>query len=262
MKIKFTSFFILLFLFQMNSCSVTPTGRSQLKLMPDSQMTKMGDASYEELKKKVPESKEPKQISYVKCVTNALLNAMGERPSEWEIRIFKDESANAFALPGKHIGVHTGMLKIATDQAELAAVIGHEIAHVKAEHGNERVSQNLIVQGGLAAGAIALNNSDNKNASLILAGLGVGAQFGILLPFSRKHESEADILGMKYMASAGFNPKGAVALWEKMSKQGNSPAEWLSTHPNPKSRIAYLEKEAKKYQSAYQNVALKPACHL
>lgn len=246
----------------LSSCATTPTGRSQLTLLGDSQMAKMGDASYEELKKKTPQSKDPKEINYVNCVANALLKSMGEDPKKWEVRVFKDDSANAFALPGNHIGVHTGMLKLATDQAELAAVMGHEIAHVKAEHGNERVSQNLIVQGGLMAGAVALNNSNNKNANLILAGLGVGAQFGILLPFSRKHESEADIMGMEYMAEAGFNPEGAVSLWKKMSAQGSSPPEFLSTHPNPESRISYLQKESKKYMDTYKKINQKPSCKL
>src|SRR5690606_40406772 len=134
---------------------------------------------------------------------DALLVALNKNPKDWTVNVFQDDSANAFALPGNNIGVHTGMLKLATDQSELAAVMGHEIAHVEANHGNERVSQNMVVQGGLAVATVALASQEKKTQNqLILAGLGVGAQFGIMLPFSRHHEKEADLMGLEYMAKA------------------------------------------------------------
>jgi len=155
------------------------------------------------------------------------------------------------------------MLKLATDQSELAAVMGHEIAHVEANHGNERVSQNMVVQGGLAVATVALASQEKKTQNqLILAGLGVGAQFGIMLPFSRHHEKEADLMGLEYMAKAGFNPDGAVSLWTKMAGQGKSPAEFMSTHPNPDNRIKYLADAKKKVIHFYESAKTKPNCKL
>jgi predicted Zn-dependent protease len=147
---------ILLIVFVLCGCASSPTGRKQLTLLGSGQMDQMGDQSFEELKKKQPQSKDPKQTQYVRCITDRLLTTMGENPSEWEILVFKDESPNAFALPGKNMGVHTGMLSLAKNQHQLAAVIGHEIGHVLANHGNERVSQGLLAQAGLTAADLFL----------------------------------------------------------------------------------------------------------
>lgn len=257
-SVKAFSYFILcLFLF---ACSTSPTGRSQLTLMPSDQMSQMGDTAFQEMKKTQPVSNDSQKVQYVKCVTNRLLQAMGENPSEWEIKVFKDDSPNAFALPGKNIGVHTGMLDLVNNQHQLAAVIGHEIGHVIADHGNERVSQNLVAQAGLTAADIALGR-DSKNDQIIMAALGLGAQYGVLLPFSRKQESEADHLGLEYMAKAGFDPREAAELWKLMKqKAGGSPPEFLSTHPSPASRIQELSQLAPKYMQTYQAVENKPQC--
>lgn len=243
------------------SCSSTPTGRKQLKLIGSSQMAQMGDTSFEELKKQQTVSNDPAQNKYVKCVTHRLLESMGEKPSEWEILVFKDESPNAFALPGKNVGVHTGMLSLVKNQGQLAAVIGHEIGHVLANHGNERVSQGLLAQAGLTAADLVLGR-DSKSDQLIVAALGLGAQFGVLLPFSRKQETEADRLGLKYMAESGFDPTQAAELWKLMSSAagGGSPPEFLSTHPSPSSRIKDLSARAPNYMDAYQAVKNKPNC--
>lgn len=242
-------------------CATSPTGRKQLMLIDEGQMASLGNQSFEQMKQKIPIEKSPKVNQYVECVVNHLLRAKGEDPSQWEVKVFKDDSANAFALPGNNIGVHTGILKLATDQSELAAVIGHEIAHVEVGHGNERVSQTLLVQGGLTVTQLVLQGKNNPNAGLIMAGLGLGAQVGVLLPFSRKHETEADILGQQYMAKAGFDPQGAVSLWQKMAKASKgSPPEFLSTHPNPSSRIDELQSNMKKMNKIYQKVENKPQC--
>lgn len=241
------------------SCSTTPTGRSQLKLMPEGQMTKMGNTSFNDLKKKRKTSDNKKQNEAVKCITNRLLLAMGEKPKEWQIEVFIDESPNAFALPGKNMGVHTGMIKLVKNNDQLAAVIGHEIGHVLADHGNERVSQNMLTQGVVAAGAVALGN--NPKRDLILVGAMGLAQYGVLMPFSRSHESEADALGVKYMAKAGFDPKEAAELWKLMSKDGGkTPPEFLSTHPSPKSRIEALTKLAPKYEEDFKSSPNKNSC--
>lgn len=253
-------FFLIISILVLAGCSSTPTGRRQLKLIGSGQMAQMGDSSFEELKKQQAISNDPAQNKYVKCVTNRLLQSMGENPSEWEILVFKDESPNAFALPGKNVGVHTGMLSLVKNQSQLAAVIGHEIGHVLADHGNERVSQGLVAQVGLTAADLVLGR-DSQSDQMILAALGIGAQFGVLLPFSRKQETEADRLGLKYMAESGFDPREAAELWRLMSSQaGGSPPEFLSTHPSPASRIKDLSARAPNFMDAYQAVKNKPDC--
>ncbi len=233
--------------FILSSCSTSPTGRKQLNLMSEKQMNQMGEQSFAELKKKQNVKKDPKVNQFVECVSKAVLKGAGEKPEDWEIKVFEDKTPNAFALPGNHIGVHTGMLDIIQNPAQLAAVIGHEIGHVKANHSNERVSQNMVAQTGLVA-ANVLIGQDSEKDKLLLASLGIGAQVGFLLPFSRKHEEESDRLGVQYMAKAGFDPKQAAELWKQMAKNSKgAPPEFLSTHPSNQSRIEDLTEYAKKY---------------
>jgi len=243
------------------ACSTTPSGRKQLSLIPEPQMEKMGQDSYSKMKDELKISKSPVVNKRASCVTHHILKAMGENPKEWEVTVFVDESPNAFALPGKKIGIHTGMLELVKNQSQLAAVIGHEVGHVLAEHGNERVSQQLVAQGGLLLASLAIGQ-DSTSDKLILAGLGLGAQFGVLLPFSRKHEQEADSLGIRYMAKAGFNPKEASELWKLMSQksEGQAPPEILSTHPSSESRIEDLKGLAPQYMDDYDSVHPKPNC--
>ncbi|HAG92265.1 MAG TPA: peptidase, partial [Bdellovibrionales bacterium] len=198
-------------------------------------------------------SSDPEENRKVKCVTTALLKAMGENPSEWEIKVFKDPTPNAFALPGKNVGVHTGMMSLVANQDQLAAVIGHEIGHVLAHHGNERVSQGMLTQAGLQV-ADAVLGKNSKNDKYLMAALGMGAQVGILLPFSRKQETEADRLGLEYMAKAGFDPRQAPELWKLMkAKGGGGGPEFLSTHPSSDSRIADLSERAPGLMPAYES---------
>ena len=226
-------------------------------------MAKMGDDSFAELKKKEKVSNDPRLNEYVRCLSIPLLKAAGHNPANWEIRVFVNNTPNAFALPGNNIGVHTGMINLVQNQHQLAAVIGHEIGHVIADHGNERVSQNMATQAGLFAASLFLGTSAKPEDRLILAGLGLGAQVGILLPFSRSHEEESDKLGIQYMAQAGFDPREASKLWEvmKAKSKGGGP-EFLSTHPSNDSRIKYLRKYAQKFMATYQAAPVKPLCHL
>ncbi len=249
--------------FLLASCASSPTGRKQLTLLPASQMDQMGDQAFGELKGQGKVSKDPAQNQYVQCITSKLLKEMGEDPKEWEMLVFEDESPNAFALPGKNMGVHTGMIKMVQNQHQLAAVIGHEIGHVLANHGNERMSQGLLAQAGLTAADLYLGR-DSQSDQLIVAALGIGAQFGVLLPFSRKQETESDRLGLEYMAKAGFDPREAPKLWMLMNEKagGGSPPEFLSTHPSPSSRIKDLSKRAPDYMPIYEAVSNKPNCKI
>jgi len=220
-----------------SGCATSPTGRSQLVLMPDSQMDQMGLQAFTNIKDKTPVDTSRTTNRYVQCVGTAITRVVG---GSWEIVVFRDDAANAFALPGRKIGVNTGLLKVAENQHQLATVLGHEVSHVLAHHGNERVSQSLLVEQGLnVVSAIA---SPQSGAGQSLMGmLGVGAQYGILMPFSRVQESEADMHGLDLMARAGFDPRESVQLWKNMAQASKQqPPEFLSTHPSHSTRISDL----------------------
>jgi predicted Zn-dependent protease len=216
-------------------------------LVGDAEMDKMGVEAFEQLKQEQKVSTDPRVNAYVTCVANAITGVLTPEESQgvWEVRVFEDDSANAFALPGRKIGVHTGLLKVAKNQDQLATVIGHEVGHVIAKHGAERVSDQYATQiaaSGIGVVLGALGDPSSATHGLAMAALGVGAQ-GVVLKFSRTHESEADALGLDYMARAGFDPRESVPLWQNMdaASQGARPPEFLSTHPNPATRIKDLE---------------------
>ncbi len=238
------------------SCATSPEGRKQLTLFPDAQMDAMGAQSFDQIKKKTPLTKNLNVKRYIECIANRIIPhvAQNPNPQKWEVQVFEDKQANAFALPGYKIGVYTGLLKYAKNQDQVAAVMGHEVAHVIAKHGNERISSQTAMQTGMSIAAVLLGASDkNNNSSLILAGLGIGAQYGVLLPFSRKHESEADLIGLDLIAKAGFNPAESVTLWQNMSQAGSAPPEFMSTHPSNSTRIKKLSARIPKANIAYQN---------
>ncbi|HVJ18966.1 MAG TPA: M48 family metallopeptidase [Polyangiaceae bacterium] len=224
------------------ACATTATGRKQLILLPEDELSAMGQQAFTAMKKEEPIDTAPRTNNYVTCVAHALLDANNAKTAQWEIVVFESKEANAFALPGRKIGVYTGMLGVAKTQDQLAAVLGHEIAHVTQHHSNERVSQTLLAEGGMTAASAALG-SEGTTHDVAMAALGIGAQFGVLMPFGRTQESEADVVGLEYMARAGFDPRGAVQLWQNMAAaEGGSPPEFLSTHPSSESRIHDLEK--------------------
>ncbi len=228
------------------SCATSPMGRKQFILIGDNEMNKMGIASFTKMKTSSKVSQDQKAQRYVRCVANAIVNELPEqwRKQAWEVVVFDDNSANAFALPGGKIGVHTGLLKVATNQDQLATVIGHEVAHVLSRHGAERVSQQMGLEIAMqATDAISKNKMQNQGSQrALMSALGLGAQFGVLLPFSRTHESEADLFGLNLMAKAGFNPRQSVNLWQNMAKAsgGKRQPQFMSTHPNPEKRIEKL----------------------
>lgn len=223
-------------------CATSPLGRTQLKLHSGREMSRMGIQSFDALKKAARPSRDRAVIAYVECVAHAVISAMNTgRVEAWEVVVFDDPSANAFALPGRKIGVHTGLLEVARNQHQLAAVLGHEVGHVIAGHSNERVSQAQLAQAGLfAANVFAGSSGMTPEKQQLLGLLGVGVQVGVLLPFSRVHESEADLIGLDLMANAGFEPSASVELWQNMARGGGSPPELLSTHPSYQTRIRDL----------------------
>lgn len=241
------------------ACSKSPTGREQLLLNEKEQLDAMGVQAFAEMRAKVPEATDAAVNDYVRCVAYAITDQVPDKSTAWEVVVFEDDTPNAFALPGGKMGVYTGMLKVAKNQDQLAAVLGHEVGHVLAQHGNERVSQQTLTNLGLAVVA----GSGYADAATMQA-LGLGAQIGILLPYSRTHESEADIIGLDLMAQAGFDPRESVQLWKNMEKSGGgAPPEFLSTHPSSGTRIDnLLGKMAgalKKYNAARAK-GRKPDC--
>lgn len=245
--------FTLFGFFVLTNCVTSPTGRKQFIAVSDGEMNQMGHQAFDEMKKKTPIEHDAQINTYVKCVAQAIAREAHDKTGvkNWEVVVFKDASANAFALPGGKIGVHTGMLAVAKTPDQLAAVLGHEVGHVIARHGAERVSQSTLTQTGYVI-ADALLDKKNENRNLILAtGLGL-AQFGLLLPFSRKHETEADEIGLYLMAQAGFVPEQSVELWKNMAKaSAGSPPEFMSTHPANSSRISNLRSNMAKANSLY-----------
>lgn len=242
----------------LTACATSPTGRNQLIFLPDTQLNQMGLQAFDQMKKEKPISHEGQYNQTAQCIVSELTREMGQT---WEVVVFEDKTLNAFALPGAKIGVHTGMMKLVDNQDQLAAVLGHEVGHVMARHSNERASQETLVQQGLG---VIQNTSYGQNP-LVMAGLGLGAQYGVLMPYSRTHESEADTIGVDLMAKAGFNPQESVTLWQKMEQasQGNQPLEFLSTHPAHGTRIQQLQEHMPKAMELYkqaQAAGRNPKC--
>lgn len=219
------------------SCATSPLGRTQLLMQSESGLITSAAQAYSQMKNETPISKNKALTDYVQCVVRPLTN---EVVGEWEVTLFESDQVNAFALPGGKIGVYTGILKMANNQDRLAAVVGHEIAHVLAHHSNERASAATLANIGLVVAGIAAN-SRNQDSQLAIAVLGLGVQYGIIMPYSRTHETEADLLGLDIMAKAGFNPSEAPKLWQAMKQdKKQSIPEWMSTHPSDDTRIQAL----------------------
>jgi predicted Zn-dependent protease len=239
------------------ACETVPiTGRSQLVLIPEGTEVKMGLDSYQQILGKSKVSNDAQLNEQVTRVGRRIATATERNDYQWEFKVIEDQQVNAFCLPGGKVAVYTGMFPVARDDAGLAAVLGHEVAHAIARHGGERMSQQLAVEGVTLAGAQALlSGSDPRFVQLAAAALGGVATVGVLLPFSRAQESEADHLGLIYMAKAGYDPHASRDLWKRMAErssgQSDSPlSAFLSTHPLPATRITQIEgwiPEAMKY---------------
>jgi predicted Zn-dependent protease len=263
-KSKILMVFTGLLLSVLASCSTVPlTGREQLNFIPDSQMNSLSLTEYKDYISSHQLSSDTAQTQMVKNVgariqkaveTYCAQNNLSDRIAgyKWEFNLVVDSNVNAFAMPGGKVVVNTGIIPVAQNEEGLAVVMGHEISHVIARHGSERMSQGLLVEMGGVALSTAMSNNAAATSELFMKSYGVGTQYGILLPYSRAHETEADHLGLIFMAMAGYNPNAAVDFWQRMAaaSKGSKPIEFLSTHPADQTRINNLKKfmpEAMKY---------------
>lgn len=236
------------------SCAKNPfTGKNTMAFVPNSQIFPMAFQQYDEFlgeNKVVTGTSEAKKIETIgmkiKTAAERYLNANGHADYlegyEWEYKLVQSDELNAWCMPGGKIVFYTGILPVCKDDAGIAAVMGHEVAHALANHGQQRMSAGLIQQLGAVGAQVAVANKDSQTQALVMQAYGVSSQVGGMLPFSRAHESEADMIGLTLMAIAGYNPENAVSLWERMSAQSNgeSPPEFLSTHPSNETRIQKL----------------------
>lgn len=250
-------------------CATTtsPTGRTQyVGAVSQQQLDQMGAQAFAEAKAKQPQSKDAKQVAYVRCVVAALVKELpAGSQSGWDTAVFVDKEPNAFALPGGKVGVNTGIFTVARNQDQLAAVIGHEIGHVIAHHHDERITREMSAQAGLGVVGSLLGSRYGEGAANATQQFGGAAAQGLfLLPNSRTQESEADVVGQRLAAQAGFDPRQAVNLWQNMSAAGGSrPPQWLSTHPDPQARIGELKSRADGLVPVYEQARAagrKPSC--
>lgn len=220
------------------ACATAPvSGRRQLVLISPQESAALGVEAFEQIKGRTPVVSGTEQARMVERVGRSIAAAVPDAQGmAWEFRLFEDDSPNAFALPGGKVGVNTGLFRVAENEAQLAAVVGHEIAHVTAQHSAERMSRDIVTQLGL--GVLGAATRSQAMVDMVAS----GAQLGIGLPFNRDQESEADIIGLEYMARAGHDPRAAVDLWRNFARAGGErPPQFLSTHPDPENRIARLE---------------------
>lgn len=248
--IKFL-FILISFVLIYQACTVVPlTGRKQLSLVPESEMISMSLTNYNDFMKTNPASADKQNSEMVRAVGSDISQAVIKYFTEnnllsrldgyqWEFNLVKNDSTpNAWCMPGGKVVVYSGILPYTKDKNGLAVVLSHEIAHAVARHGNERMSQEMLAQFGSVALNEAIKQKPEQTKTIFNSAYGLGAQFGVMLPYSRDHELEADKLGLIFMAMAGYDPQTAIAFWERMSSMGGSkPPEFMSTHPSDATRI-------------------------
>ena len=256
----------LLIISALYACSSVPiTGRRQLNLVSDSEVLSLSLQQYNDFIKTAKKSTDQAATAMVNTVGSKIANAVqtyyksvGQESQldgyQWEFNLIDDPQVNAFCMPGGKIVVYSGILPITQNETGLAVVLGHEVAHAVAKHANERMSQQMVAQYGVAGLSAILGNSSSAAQSIGQQVFGLGAQYGILLPFSRKQESEADHLGLIFMAIAGYNPQDALPFWQRMSQQGGSTPEFMSDHPADATRIADIQKELPEAMKYYTGI--------
>ena len=250
--------FIILTVFITTACATTPvSNRSVLILIPQSQEISLGKQSYDQILKEETES-EDAQLNQIVSRVGQRIVAVSDMPKlEWEFKLIDSEKKNAFALPGGKVAIYSGLLSVAKNEAGLATIMSHEIAHVIARHGAQRMTQQMLLQGAMLGAGLSMKNNTQRN--IILSALGVGVLYGFTLPFSRSHESEADQIGLLYMSKAGYDPNEALQFWQRFSqvKGGKAPPEWASTHPADATRMQGLRNYLSRAKYDYQNVKTK-----
>jgi metalloendopeptidase OMA1, mitochondrial len=250
--------FIILTVLITSACATTPiSNRSALILIPKSQEISLGKQSYNQILKKEKES-EDANLNHIVSRVGQRIVAVSDMPElDWEFKLIESDTKNAFALPGGKVAIYTGLLSVAKNEAGLATIMSHEIAHVIARHGAQRMTQQILLQGVMLGAGLSMKNNTQRN--IILSALGVGVLYGFTLPFSRSHESEADQIGLLYMGRAGYDPNEALQFWQRFSKvkDGKAPPEWASTHPADTTRMQGLRKYLSRAKYDYQNVIVK-----
>ncbi|MGM0634520.1 MAG: M48 family metallopeptidase [Bacteroidota bacterium] len=261
---KFLFGLLIVFIFQ--NCATNPfTGKSTLALMPNSQILPSSFQQYDQMMEESEVIKNTENSILIDNIGKKIaqaskkwLDANGYKgyldDYKWEFNLLNDETVNAWAMPGGKVAFYSGILPIAKNQNGIAAIMGHEVAHALANHGQQRMSAGTLQQTAGVAGSLIFNE-DQQQQELFMTAYGIGSQIGVMLPFSRKHETEADEIGIKLMAIAGYDPEEASELWKRMAQaSGGGTPEFLSTHPSPDSRIENLKrlapdakKEAKKF---------------
>lgn len=238
------------------------TGRSSHVGMSEQQETALGVQSYQQVLAQAPVVNSGTELEMVKRVAARLATATGKAGEgfRWQVSLIQDAKVNAFCLPGGKIVVYTGILPVAQNEASLATVLGHEMAHATSRHGSQRVFEQNLAQTAMSGVAISLADMDSGKQRAIMGALGAGAQFGVLMPFGRKHESEADQIGLTYMARAGYDPQESIRFWKRMeSAGGNQPPEFLSTHPSHGTRVQQLQSWMPKALEEYNKSSKAPS---
>ena len=247
-------------------CSSVPiTGRNQLNLVSDQEVLTLSLQQYGDFMKTAKKSTDAKATAMVTKVGGKIADAVlayyksiGQEDAlssyAWEFNLVDDPQVNAFCMPGGKIVVYSGILPFTQDETGLAVVVGHEVAHAVAKHANERMSQQMLAQYGAAGLGSILSKSSSTVQTIGQSVFGLGAQYGALLPFSRQQESEADHLGLIFMAIAGYNPQAALPFWQRMAQQGQAVPEFMSTHPSDATRIANIQKELPEAMEVYKGV--------
>ena len=239
------------------------TGRTERVALSPQQEEALGLQAYQEVLSSSQVIENGREAEVVHRVAQRIAHATGEaaRDFNWQVSLVNSPQVNAFCLPGGKIVVYTGILPVAQTEAGLATVLGHEVAHATARHGAQRVFQNTLMQTALIGAAYSMSDMDYQKRQTIMGLLGAGAQYGIILPFGREHETEADEMGLLYMARAGYDPRESIAFWERMSQAGGAqPPEFLSTHPSHGTRIAdlksFMPRASAEYDKAKGSAAL------
>ncbi len=248
----------------LSGCSTVPiTGRSQLNIVSDDEVLSASLTEYRSYMSTAKRSSDRDGAAMVKRVGRRIADATERylrdngleeevKNFDWEFNLVQDEEINAFCMPGGKIVVYEGLMKLVSSDDELAVVLGHEVAHAVAKHGNERMSQQMVAAAGVGLLGLALSDKSELTQTAAVAAFGLGAEVGVLLPFSRSHESEADHMGLVLMTLAGYDPGVAPGFWRKMAAQGgDKPLELLSTHPSDETRIADLERLLPEVRSQY-----------